>query len=150
VAPADEPGIEASVLASFSKGVLEASFTRVNRHTGNRNAEMILASRDDLTSKENRRRHAALKSNARKAGYGFIEGGRVDETSLLVVGKKGEDGGALLGYLKYLGEKYGQDSILYKPHNSDKVSLQRTNETEKRNTSKLVLGTPIGLGNSIR
>jgi hypothetical protein len=89
VAPADEPGIEASVLASFSKGVLEASFTRVNRHTGNRNAEMILASRDDLTSKENRRRHAALKSNARKAGYGFIEGGRVDETSLLVVGKKG-------------------------------------------------------------
>jgi hypothetical protein len=88
VAPADEPGIEASVLASFSKGVLEASFTRVNRHTGNRNAEMILASRDDLTSKENRRRHAALKSNARKAGYGFIEGGRVDETSLLVVGKR--------------------------------------------------------------
>ena len=76
------------MLASFSKGVLEASFTRVNRHTGNRNAEMILASRDDLTSKENRRRHAALKSNARKAGYGFIEGGRVDETSLLVVGKR--------------------------------------------------------------
>jgi hypothetical protein len=67
----------------------------------------------------------------RKAGYGFIEGRRVDETSLLVVGKSGDDGGALLGHLKHLGKMYGQDSILHKPHNSDKASLHRTNKTEK-------------------
>jgi hypothetical protein len=67
----------------------------------------------------------------RKAGYGFIEGRNVDETSLLVVGKSGDDGGALLGHLKHLGKKYGHDSILDKPHNSEKASLHRTNETEK-------------------
>ena len=87
---------------------------------------MILASRDDLTSEENRKRHAALKSDVRKAGYGFIEGRHVDETSLLVVGRKGDDGGALLGYLKHLGKKSGQDSILHKPLSSEKASLHRT------------------------
>ena len=111
---------------------------------------MILASRDDLTSEENRQRHAALKSEVRNAGYGFIEGRHVDDKSLLVVGKKGEDGGALLGHLKHLGKKYGQDSILHKPHNSDKASLHETNETEKTNTAKLVLGAPLERGNSIR
>ena len=116
---------------SFSRVHLEASFTRVHQHTRNRNIGMILASRDDLTSEENRQRHAALKSDVRKTGYGFIEGRHVDETSLLVVGRKGDDGGALLGYLKHLGKKYGQDSILHKPHNSKKASLHRTNETEK-------------------
>jgi ssDNA-binding Zn-finger/Zn-ribbon topoisomerase 1 len=50
---------------------------------------MILASRDDLISEENRERPTA-KSEVRKAGYGFIEGRRVDETSLLVVGKSGK------------------------------------------------------------
>jgi hypothetical protein len=67
---------------------------------------MILASLDDLTSE----RPAALKSDVRKAGHGFIEGRHVDETALLVVGKRGDDGGALLGFLKNLGKKYGQDS----------------------------------------
>jgi hypothetical protein len=67
----------------------------------------------------------------RKADYGFIEGRRFDEKSLLVVGKKGDDGGALLGHLKHLGEKYGQESILHKPHNSEKASLHSTNETER-------------------
>ena len=70
---------------------------------GYRNVGMILASRDDLTSEENQQCHAALKSEVRKAGYGYIEGRYVDETSLLVVGRKGDDGGALLGYLKNLG-----------------------------------------------
>jgi hypothetical protein len=74
---------------------------------------MILTPRDALTSEENRQRHAALKSDVRKAGYGFIEGRRFDEKSLLVVGKKGDDAGALLEYLKNFGKKYGQDSILH-------------------------------------
>jgi hypothetical protein len=86
--------------------------------------------RDDLTFEENRRR---MRSDVRKAGYGVIgvECRGVDEISLLVVGKSGDDGGALVGHLKHLGKKYGQDSILHKPHNSEKASLHRTNETEK-------------------
>jgi hypothetical protein len=36
--------------------------------------------------------------------------------------KRGDDGGALLEHLKHFGEKYGQDSILHKPHNSEKAS----------------------------
>ena len=91
----------------------------------------ILASRDDLTSEENRQRHTALKNDVRKAGYGFIdvEGRNVDEKSLLVVGKMGDDKGHLLGHLKHLATKYNQDSILHKPHNSEKTLLHGTNET---------------------
>jgi hypothetical protein len=79
LAPADEPAIEASIptlknmIKSFSRVDLEASFTRVHQHTRNRNVGMILASRDNLTSEENRQRHAALKGEVRKAGYGFID-----------------------------------------------------------------------------
>jgi hypothetical protein len=67
----------------------------------------------------------------RKAGYGFIdvEGRNVDEKSLLVVGKMGDDKGHLLGHLKHLATKYNQDSILHKPHNSEKTLLHGTNET---------------------
>jgi hypothetical protein len=94
---------------------------------------MMLASRDNLTSEKIDNAMSALKNDVRKARYGFIDvkGRYVDVMSLLVVGKKGDDGGALLGHLKHLGEKYGQDSILQKPHNSERASLHRTNETEK-------------------
>jgi hypothetical protein len=89
------------MIKPFSKDILEASFDRVHQQTRNRNIKMILASRDNVTSEENRKRHASLKSDVRKADYGLIdvEGRHVDEKSLLVVGKSGDDGGALLGYL---------------------------------------------------
>jgi hypothetical protein len=89
------------MMKPFSRVDLEASFDRVHQHTRNRNIGMILASRDNVTSEENRKRHASLKSDVRKADYGVIdvEGRHVDEKSLLVVGKSGDDGGALLGYL---------------------------------------------------
>jgi hypothetical protein len=139
VAPQTRPAIEASVptlknmIKSFSRVDLEASFTRVHQHTRNRNVGMILAARDDLTSEENRKRDAFLNSDVRKAGYGYIDvkGRNVDVTSLLVIGKKGDDGGALLGHLKHLGEKYGQDAILPKPHDSERTWLHRTSEAEK-------------------
>jgi hypothetical protein len=78
----------------------------------------------------------------RKAGYGFIDvKGRyvenygkpnardVHEKLLLVVGKREDDKGQLLGHLKHLGSKYNQDSILHKPHISEKASLHGTNDT---------------------
>ena len=45
-----------------------------------------------------------------------------------VVGKKGKDGGALKGFLKKHGEKYGQDSVLHKSHDSDEAHLHGTKE----------------------
>jgi hypothetical protein len=92
------------MIKSFSRVDLEASFDRVHQHNRNRNVGIILASRDDLTSEENRQRHAALKSDVRNAGYGFIERRHVNDKSLLVVGQKREDGEALLGHLKHLGK----------------------------------------------
>ena len=47
----------------------------------------------------------------------------VDEHSYLVIGKKGKDGGALKGFLKKHGEKYGQDSVLHKSHDSNEAHL---------------------------
>ena len=79
------------MIKPFSKDVLEASFARVHQHTRNRNIGMISAARDNLTSEENQKRHASLKSDVRKAGYGFVEGRYVDEKPLLVIGKKGDD-----------------------------------------------------------
>ena len=119
------------MIKSFSKDVLEASFARVHQHTRGRNIGIILASRDNLTVEENQKRHASLKSDVRRAGYGFIEGRNVDEKSLLVIGKKGDDRAALLGRLKHLATKYNQDSILHKPHNSEMTSLYKTTESEK-------------------
>jgi hypothetical protein len=126
----------------LSKILLEASFARVQKHTQERNIGMISASRGHLTPKENNARHSQLKADIRKAGYGHIavkgryienhgtpQAKHVDEKALMVVGKKGHDGGQLLGHLKHLGAKYDQDSILHKPHNSATASLHGTNET---------------------
>jgi hypothetical protein len=106
-----------NMIKLFSRVDLEASFTRVQQHTQNRSIGLISASPDNL---------ACLKNDVRKAGSGFIEARNVDETLLLVIGKMRDDGGQLLGHLKHLGEKYGQDWILHKPHNSEKVSLHET------------------------
>jgi hypothetical protein len=94
------------MIRPFSRNELEVSFTRVHQHARNRNIGMISASRDGLASEANRRRHAALKSDVTKAGYGFIEGRHVDERSLLVVGEKGDDGGALRGHLKKVRSRF--------------------------------------------
>jgi hypothetical protein len=141
------------MIKSFSRVDLEASFTRVHQHTRNRNVGMILASRDNLTSEENRKRHAALKSDVRKAGYGFVEGRYVDETSLLVVEKKGDDGGALLGHLKHLGESMVEIRFPISLTTQKRLCFMestRRDILEGTNTSKLAFGMPIELRNSIR
>ena len=126
----------------FSKALLEASFARVHQHTQERNIGMISASRGHLTAQENNQRHSQLKTDVKKAGYGYIgvkgryvenhgkpDARNVDEKSLMVIGKKGHDGGQLLGHLKHLGQKYDQDSVLHKPHDSPTASLHGTNDT---------------------
>lgn len=126
----------------FSKVLLEASFSRMYQHTQNRNIGMISASRGDLPAEDNNKRHLQLKDDIRKAGYGLVnlkgryienfgtkKAQNVDEKALLVISKDGDDHGQLLGHLKHLGAKYGQDSILHKPHNSTTATLHGTNKT---------------------
>lgn len=130
------------MIKRFNKVLLKSSLGRVFQHTKNRNIGMISASRGDLPSQENNRRHSAMAKDIRKLGYGFIrtkgryienygkpEARAVDEKAFLVVGKKANDSGALLGHLKHLGAKYGQDSFLHKAYNSATAALHGTNET---------------------
>ena len=108
------------MIKRFTKVLLESSLGRIFQHTKNRNIGMISASHGDLPSHENNKRHAALATDIRKLGYGFIrtkgcyienygkpEARHVDEMAFLVIGKKGNDQGGLLGALKHLGSKYG-------------------------------------------
>jgi hypothetical protein len=77
--------------------------------------------------------HAVLKSDVRKAGYGVIdvECRDGDENITFGGGKKRRRWWGSARTSQTPWKKYGQDSIVHKPHNSDKASLHRTNETEK-------------------
>ena len=131
-------------MKSFKTVINESSLGRVHQHTKNSNLGMITAFRNssEHSPEENKARNAELASDIRKHGLGFVHvKGRyvenhgtanakpVDEHSYLVVGKKGNDNGHLLGVLKKLGKKYNQDSILHKPHDSEHASLHGTNST---------------------
>ena len=117
------------------------SLSRVLRHTEGRNIGMITGNRNENTTKENTANNSKLESDLRSAGYGFIKvKGRfienyntpkakaVDENSYLVIGKKGDDKGALLHTLKNLGSKFKQDNILHKPHDEPEAKLHGTKE----------------------
>lgn len=128
-------------MKSFKTLFNESSLARVQQHTQGRNIGMITAHRGENTAEENKSRNKELEGHIRKAGYGFVKvKGRyienhgtehakaVDEHSYLVVGKKGDDKGHLKHFLKKHGEKYGQDSVLHKPHDSEHATLHGTKE----------------------
>jgi hypothetical protein len=129
-------------MAEFSKYLLEQSFSRLLNHTQNRNIGLISAARGDLSPAENNHRHAQLKDDLRKSNLGYVRVSgaytenkgepnerHVKEKSLLVIGKEGHDNGHLLGTLKNLGKKYGQDSILHKSHEQKTAQLHGTNDS---------------------
>lgn len=126
---------------SFATYLNEASLGRVYQHTQDRNIGMMTAHRGEYTADENKKRNQELEGHIRKAGYGFVKvKGRyienhgtkdakaVDEHSYLVVGKKGDDKGELLHFLKKHGHKYEQDSVLHKAHNEENAKLHGTRE----------------------
>lgn len=130
----------------IKKIINEASLSRVESHTQDRNIGMITAHRGGNVEQDDRERNnknnKRLAADIRSEGLGFIkvkgryieghgttEATPVDEHSFLVVGKKGNDKGHLLDFLKRHGEKYGQDSILHKSHDSTDAVLHGTNET---------------------
>jgi hypothetical protein len=117
------------------------SLARIHQHVQNRNIGMITAHRGEYTAAENKQRNHALAADIKKHGFGYThvrgryienhgtpEARSVDEHSFMVIGKKGHDNGHLESFLKKHGEKYGQDSVLHKPHDSTKAHLIGTKE----------------------
>jgi hypothetical protein len=51
-----------------------------------------------------------------------------EEHSYLVMGNKGNDHGAMKGFLRKHGAKYGQESVLYKPHDEKSAHLIGTSD----------------------
>ncbi len=116
--------------------------SRVLQHTKERNIGMITAHRGVHTPEENKERNELLKADIKDNGYGYkhvkgvyvenhgkADAKPVEEHSFLVIGKKGNDSGALKGFLKKHGTKYDQDSILHKAHDDDDAHLIGTNDT---------------------
>jgi hypothetical protein len=126
---------------TFKQQLNEINLGRVHQHTQNANIGMITAHRGEYDASENKSRNQELEGHIRKAGFGFVKvKGRyienhgtdkanpVDEHSYLIIGKKGDDGGKLLSFLKKHGKKYEQDSILHKSHDSTSAQLHGTKE----------------------
>jgi hypothetical protein len=122
----------------FSEFLLESHDPFHNRSIG-----LMSAERGNLAPQVNAHRTRALHSDLRAAGHkvvpvdgGFIENHgtpearEVKEKSFLVMHRNhGDDGGAVKKTLIHMGKKYGQDSVLHKPHNSDVASLHGTNNS---------------------
>lgn len=116
------------------------SLARVHAHVQHREIGIISAHRGEHSAEENNRHHVELGHDIRKAGYGHIpikgqytenagtpHERKVSEHSYMVIGAKGKDSG-VKKFLTHHGEKYKQDSILHKPHDSTKASLHGTKE----------------------
>jgi hypothetical protein len=96
---------------------------------------MITAFRGQYDIKTNENRNTSLVSDIRTAGFGFVmvtgyyvenpgtkKERRVKEQSFLVI-SNGNDSGRLKAFLKTAGEKFDQDSVLYKDSSSDDAIL---------------------------
>jgi len=140
----------AEVSRDFTGELNEAasrSLARVHQHVQGRNIGIITAHRGGNASPEDRARNndrnASLSKDISDAGYGYIHvRGRyienhgtphakpVDEHSFMVIGKKGNDNGALKNFLIKHGQKYDQDSVLHKSHDSTHAHLHGTSARE--------------------
>lgn len=136
----------------------EASLVRLYQHTVDRNIGIVTAFRGRYPLPENRSRNAKLHADIRSAGFGFykmqghyIEGFGTDkekdvhEESFFVIGQKGNDNGKLKGFLKKVGSKYNQDSILYKQYDSKNAVLIGTQGRDEDGNS---VDFP-GMGNEV-
>ncbi|WP_174428775.1 hypothetical protein, partial [Cupriavidus basilensis] len=114
----------------------ETELYRIYEQTRNRNIGMITAHRDDCSVDENESRSRRLERDIREHGFGVYEidaaypesVGTPDEKwvverSYLVVGKDGDDHGAMKGFLRKHGAKYEQDFVLQKAHNESDAKV---------------------------
>ena len=120
-----------------------ASLSRVWQHTQNRNVGILTAHRAGNDVATNNRHNAELAAAIRASGLGYLkvkgryvenygtpDAKNVDENSYLVVGKEGDDNGQLKGFLKQQGQKFDQDSVLYKPYDDESAYLIGTNNAD--------------------
>jgi hypothetical protein len=139
----------------------EASLSRLYQHTEERNVGIISAFRGRYSKSENMSRSSQLESQIRTDGFGFyrLEGHYIEgfgsekskdvkERSYLVIGNKGSDGGNLKGFLKKMGAKFNQDSVLYKPFDNKNASLIGTQakDEEGNDVEFPGLGKEISVG----
>lgn len=123
----------------------EASLQRIKANVENRPVAMLTAFRgrdadgNPMDRKTNRGNNARLESDIRAAGFGFNKligtydeddgkGGkrRVEEESFLIIGRDDAAAtvGAIKGFAKKMGQKYGQDCVLFKdPKNKNAVLI---------------------------
>lgn len=138
----------------------EASISRLWKHTQERNIGIVTAFRGRYTVQENRKRNAQLQNDIRSAGFGFykVEGHYIEgygseqskdvhEEAFLVIGDKGQDAGRLKGFLKRMGSKYNQDSILYKSFDDKAVLIGTQSKDEEGNSVEFPgLGVEFSVG----
>jgi len=119
----------------------ESSLSRIHQHTQDRNIGMITSNRDGKSPEQSVADNRELEKSIKAAGHGYIHvKGRYiegygtpnavtkDEHSYLVMGKKGNDNGELKSFLTKQGEKWDQDLVFHKPHDSKIGSLHGTSD----------------------
>lgn len=120
----------------FNELLTEGGLARIWQHTMTRNVGTITAFRGENTKQENLSLNAQLQADIRSAGYGFYTGeGKftenlgtdneqpVYENVFIVIGDIGDDSGKLKGFLKKMGQKYNQDSVIFKPFDSESAVI---------------------------
>lgn len=130
--------------AEIHQELFEATLVRLFAHTKTRSIGIISASRGRYGAEENNIRSEKLKADIRENGFGYyklkghyIEGYGTDnakdfeERTFLIIGKEGDDNGKVKGFLKKYGAKYNQESVLYKPFNSDRAYLIGTSDVDE-------------------
>lgn len=134
-------------METFKTFLQEANLSRIFTHLQNRNVGVITAFRGRYALPENRTRNKKLFNDIKAAGFGiihayghYIEGHGSDqardtnEEVFFVIGDTGSDSGKLKGFLKKAGEKYNQDSVLYKEFGTpDAVLIGTSSEDEDGN-----------------
>ena len=123
------------MLTFKDKMLHESSLSRIYQHSQESNMGMVTAYRGDYSIQQNEKRNSSLVSDIRSAGFGFVpvigyyienpgtpEETKVVEKSFVVISSS-NDSGRLKGFLKRVGVKYNQDSVLYKDASSDQAVL---------------------------
>lgn len=135
-------------MEKFKDFLIESNLARVWQHTVERNIGIISACRSIHPKSVNYAKSGELQREIRSAGFGFInvEGHYIEgynspeardtkERSYIVIGIKGPDHGNLKGMLIKWGNKYHQDSILYKSFDSPDAFLIGTQDKDEKGNS---------------
>ena len=122
----------------------EGGLARLYSHLENRSVGIVTAFRSRYTLPENRARNRLLLADIKKAGFGvykihgrYIEGYGtpnaidVGEEGFLVIGPEGPDSGQFRSHMFKWGEKYNQDSVLYKAFNDPNAVLLGTQSEDE-------------------